>query len=1112
MQPASCPDPEDLGAYVDARLDDRTMREITNHIATCNDCLDAVSYTIRFRREEGADYPPARGWTHSALWFAAASAIVAIVGLASFRYLLRNSHASALQSLAAAAPGDYRVVEPRLTGFRWAAMRSYREVGSASLSNADPEYLKLAGAAGAVLDQARNDASASTAQAAGVAKLLLHDPSGAVGWLETASRLRPTDAHIWSDLAGARFGRAVQEQRPSDLPLALEAADRALKLDSRLADARFNRSLILEKLGLRDEAAAAWRSYLEVDSDSGWAGEARQHLRRLSAVLAPVAFRDRVDLIERAALGNDAGTVARLVDPYRQDARAWFEVEGLGQWGEALLNGQTELATRKLTTAREVGVSLRASNAESLLHDEVQSIDNAPDQVARFAEAHQIYREGRLAYRSQNLPEAEKSLADAATRFEALGSPMAAVARYYVANTIFEQNRVPEAQALLERILAGGSLAQAHYHALDAQVQSQLGLCYGYAGRWREAIDALTRARDIFATLGEVGFVASTESKLAESYDLLSQREAAWQHRLKSFELLSAHPFADRLVVAISGAVRAEMHDGHQGAALSLLTLDLAEARRLRSDILIADAVRRRALILANTGDEAAAWLELREARSVAARVKGGLHDRLEAENRVAEAVLTRGADPRRAITLLTSSIDFFRAAGQRHYLPDALLERARAHRAVQADDAASLDLDDGIHELETQRAAAVSAELRATIFDEGAGLFEEAVDLRVAEGDSGGAFAYSERARARTLLETRIGIGSGATQSTAGAVAQALAPGAVLIELMLVRDSVIALVVSRHGLQVVRLPMARAEIESRVRAFRNAIEQRLDLPRVRTEAAGLDAGLLAPIRSALGQQPPSMIVVPDRFLEAVPWAALCDGVNGPWLIEQSAVTVAPSAAVWLRDTSRSGGVRPSPSLLIVSSSGGGTTEILEQADGEARAIASIYQAAEVLTSAEATADRFMRDCPRYDVIHFCGHARREVGGAALLFAASQGSRNTSLSSYEIAAQHLDRTRLVILAACGTASGDEERLDGIPTLARAFLNAGAPSVVASLWPVDDEEVAAISLEFHRALRRSSDPAAALREAQRSMFAGPKVRWRHPAAWAGIELLGSSPRL
>jgi CHAT domain-containing protein len=1108
--PTSCPESEDLGAYVEGTLDDRTMSEITAHIATCNGCLDAIAGAIRFRREEHLDEAAApRRFPNRAIWLTAvaAAALVAVVGLSTLRHQHRSA-VSPLESLAAAAPHDYRVVEARLTGFPWAAVRRYRESGGNSMFNADPSYLKMVGAAGIVLEHSRNDNTADLAHAAGVAKLLLHDSTAAVGWLETASDRAPTDAHVWSDLAGARLARAVEEKKPADLPLALEAADRAIALDPRLADARFNRALILEKLGLRAEAADAWHAYLRVDPGSGWAEEARRHVKRLGPSPVPSAFRDRIDSIERAAMANDEATVRKLIDPYRQDARAYFEVD-LGVWGKAILDGNRELGARKLSTARTVAASLVSLNGEALLHDAVHEIDSAPgDRIPRLAEAHRRYREGRLAYRDHALPAAEKTLTDAASRFDALGSPMGGVARYYAAKTVFDQNRVLEAQAILERLVAGDGLARANHRALDAQVRADLGRCYGYGGRWRETFVQAERANATFSALGEFGFVATTESFLAEACDLLAQRTEAWRHRVASFELLSAHPYADRLVVAISGGARAEAHDGHPHAALSLLTLELSEARRMSAELSITDALRRRALILAATGDEPAAWRDLREAGALAKRIGPGFGERLQADNRVAEAVLTRPADPRRAIALLEPSIQFFRDANEGFALPDALLERARAERAIHETDAAHRDLEEGIRNLESQRAEAAGPESRATILDAGSGLFEEAVDSFAADGEGERAFAYAERGRGRSLLTNRGGDAQAAVTSTR-ALSQALPPAGLLVEFMLVRGAVVEFAVSRHGLAVVRSSQSRTEIESHVRLLRAAIEERREVSAVRTEAAWLDAALLAPLRSVAGEKAHSIVVVPDRFLEAVPWALLCDGVRGPWLMEEADLTVAPSAEVWLRDTRRfTTAAQSAPRLLAVSSSGGGTTEALEQSDDEARAIASLYRTGDVLTDREATADRFLRDSSQYDVIHFAGHARSDSAGGALLFAPGAGGNDT-LSAHDIAAQHFNRIRLVVLAACGTASGDDERLDGVPTLARAFLEAGAPSVVAALWPIDDEEAAALGREFHRALGQSGNPAAALRVAQRFMLSSANVHWRDPASWAGVELLGAS---
>jgi hypothetical protein len=73
-------------------------------------------------------------------------------------------------------------------------------------------------------------------------------------------------------------------------------------------------------------------------------------------------------------------------------------------------------------------------------------------------------------------------------------------------------------------------------------------------------------------------------------------------------------------------------------------------------------------------------------------------------------------------------------------------------------------------------------------------------------------------------------------------------------------------------------------------------------------------------------------------------------------------------------------------------------------------------------------------------------------------------------------------------------------------LPRDLFYAGARSVVASYWDVDDEATAALMTRFYRALwHHGSPPAAALRRAQLELRAEP--RWRPPAYWAGFALLG-----
>jgi CHAT domain-containing protein len=95
---------------------------------------------------------------------------------------------------------------------------------------------------------------------------------------------------------------------------------------------------------------------------------------------------------------------------------------------------------------------------------------------------------------------------------------------------------------------------------------------------------------------------------------------------------------------------------------------------------------------------------------------------------------------------------------------------------------------------------------------------------------------------------------------------------------------------------------------------------------------------------------------------------------------------------------------------------------------------------------------------------------------------------------------------LVVLSGCRTAVGKEVRGEGVMGLTRGFQYAGVPRVIASLWKVQDRTTAELMTRFYKALWENGlSPAAALREAQRSLSREP--RYRHPYSWAGFVLQG-----
>src|SRR5262249_41639229 len=124
-------------------------------------------------------------------------------------------------------------------------------------------------------------------------------------------------------------------------------------------------------------------------------------------------------------------------------------------------------------------------------------------------------------------------------------------------------------------------------------------------------------------------------------------------------------------------------------------------------------------------------------------------------------------------------------------------------------------------------------------------------------------------------------------------------------------------------------------------------------------------------------------------------------------------------------------------------------------------------------------------------------------------------------NTIEIATLKLD-AQIVFLSACETAKGKTIRADGVRNTARAFLLAGAQSVIATQWDVVDEAAPIVASAFFRQLFAGATPAEALRQArialieERESVRGAKAleasaqdpqRWAHPLFWAPFVLWG-----
>jgi CHAT domain-containing protein/predicted negative regulator of RcsB-dependent stress response len=159
-----------------------------------------------------------------------------------------------------------------------------------------------------------------------------------------------------------------------------------------------------------------------------------------------------------------------------------------------------------------------------------------------------------------------------------------------------------------------------------------------------------------------------------------------------------------------------------------------------------------------------------------------------------------------------------------------------------------------------------------------------------------------------------------------------------------------------------------------------------------------------------------------------------------------------------------------------------------------------------------ATKERIVSDELRvYRIVHFATHGLLNnespgLSGIILSLVDEQGkSRAGFLRLHDIYNMNLSAD-LVVLSACRTGLGRNVQGEGVVGLTSGFMYAGAKSVIASLWKVDDDATAELMSHFYAAMLKDGlPPAAALKTAKREMW--KQGRWRAPFYWAAFTLQG-----
>ncbi|MBI2922023.1 MAG: CHAT domain-containing protein [Planctomycetes bacterium] len=303
----------------------------------------------------------------------------------------------------------------------------------------------------------------------------------------------------------------------------------------------------------------------------------------------------------------------------------------------------------------------------------------------------------------------------------------------------------------------------------------------------------------------------------------------------------------------------------------------------------------------------------------------------------------------------------------------------------------------------------------------------------------------YEKERLARKRVPTRKPLG-------AAQVRRALAAGEALVQFQVDNDAILAFVLTRDRFRPLRLPFPAPP----VLAAAQDLPRALDLAR-REERRGdqgfadwhfgfLGEALLAPLPLDGVSR---LVVVPHGALHLVPFAAL--RVRGRPAAELFAVASAPSSSAYatLKSRPRAFDARRARCLFVNDPTGS-----LPYAAGEEAALRRAFgRRLTVLGERDASRAAVLRLAPRHEVLHFATHAVWRPDRAELSYL--ELARRERLTASDLLALDLSRTRAAVLSACDSGRGDYARAEEMFGLPRAFLRAGAASVLATLWPLED---------------------------------------------------------
>ncbi len=984
-----------------------------------------------------------------------------------------------------------------------------------------PDTKARSRAEGYLLNATENSSDAKAHQALGLLYLAEKKFELALNEFNLALNSAPNDAAIHTDIGAALLEKAKQSEREEKFAeamearaLALQALNRALEIDPQRLEALFNRALALQKMANTNQAKEAWEKYLEKDSESPWAGEARKNLDLLKQQSQQPKDKSQIlpDFLDAFNRKDEprAWTIASQTKELITDVM--IQIQLAQNFLEASRENRQDEAARFLSAFVYLG-ELEKQYAKDQYFQELAAYYSrtTADQRQKLLLAHQELQKGHKLILISNFKSALEVLNSSKQLFSEAGNEWESwLLEHRISYCLSRLDQIRQSNERL--LLLSEFCDKKNYKWLQTLADNLIGSNYSLLGEHSKAIEYNRKSLKTAQEINDTYNIQKTLGQLSNEYWLIGDSRQTLASIYQTLNLPNLYYQSPRqkdrnLLFAVEGLYRFKFYDA--AAAFAYEEAYLAE-NELKDRWLSITAHNHLAMIYAKAGKYQLALQEI----EAGFRLANSFEDEAMRRNqntytRLNLAHLQRESNNcQEAIENYNDVIRDYENSDFSINNYEARKGRLLCYVALGDDSSISKEMPSLIKVFDENRQTLTEESDRNIFFDNEQNVYDIATDYAYTRlHDSDQAFNYAENSRARSLLSF---VGSNSTQPlTARDLRQSIPPETQIIYYAVMPDKVLIWLISTTKFDILEKPIKADELNDKIELYLELLTAHKNSRNAGQELYSL---LIEPVEAAL-ELDKSLCIIADKNIIRIPFASLVSPKTNKHLIESFNIFYAPSATLLIKETEIAKQKKQSLGETILSIGNPSFSrheypnlDDLPDAVNEAREIARLYESPLILTDKEATKEQVVNNLNKPDVLHFAGHYVPNSKSPALskLLLASD-----DLSVEEIMRRKLTQTRLIILSACETGVEKFYKGEGMIGAARAFLAADVPLIVASRWAVDSAATAQLMIRFHHHRKQQKlSTFAALRQAQIDLLTDEKLRlFREPFYWAGFLPVG-----